>query len=107
MSDTPRTDETEVCSQVPAHFARTLERELTAAKAEQEPGFYGRAAARLLAERDELLAEVERLRAVAGQALEALEGPNCNCFSGCDVCAEWPGRAETADAIRNALKETK
>jgi hypothetical protein len=34
---------------------------------EQEPGFWGRAAARMLAERDELRAEVERLREMAGK----------------------------------------
>jgi hypothetical protein len=58
-------------------------------------------------ERAELRAEVERLRAAARQAVKALEGSNCNCFSGCDVCAEWPGWAETADAIRTAMKEPK
>jgi hypothetical protein len=107
MSDTPRTNNAALSGDgttVPADFAADLEQELNALRLADELEMWtlGEPAA---AELRRLHAEVERLRAAARQAVKALEGSNCNCFSGCDVCAEWPGWAETADAIRNALKE--
>lgn len=37
-------------------------------------------------------------------AKKAIEGPRCECFAGCDICAGWPENDEAIAAIDEVLK---
>lgn len=124
VSSTPRTDEASVSSEfiaremdvykhkfVLSETMRAVELELAVANNRVEHLTQVAETRRLALDAQtpelcKLMAEVAMLQALAKQALQALEGPDCGCWSGCSVCESWPTHHKTAKNIRAVLELT-